>query len=390
MRWLKSRIADAVEVQDEAVRHVVVEGRVEAGAGGVRPLPGEAVFRGCISDFSGEDAAVRNRCAPCRAVPGFEGIAGAGVGVLADGDAGGGGEGVASGGEGVYAFRRVAIDAAHGRGYDDIRDGQRRAEESRLVDGAVLRQFRVREDAIIDTHGLDRAEEPALVARGERSARAADAQRVCRDVADGMGYGYGVGNVRRLENVVLVPVADGRRVASFPGVLVRVVGKVHVSAVRVLEGEATARIAVHVVVDVELVVVAGSYEVWPENVRVGRGLQFQQRIGRRVADDLDGNGVGKPGERIDELGKRPSAEPVAVVQPRAGVGLVVLEARDVALHEVDPLRRSPAVRLVRADVADAVEVQDEAVRHVVVEERVEGDGHLGMCALPLPGEAHLR
>ncbi len=239
----------------------------------------------------------------------------------------------------VCPFRLVAVHTAHGGSDDDVFGRERSAKETSLVDCTVRRQLFISQHAVVDTHGLDRAEEPALVALVERTVRATDAQRVRADVAFVCADLHGIGDGRRLENVVLCPVSDSRNIATFPCVLGGVAGKVHVSAIHVLEGESTACSAVHVVEDVQLVVVAYTDEVGPEDIWIGRGLQRVERVCGRVADDLNCNHVGETRKCIYELREGASAEVVAIVHPCACVGVVVLEARDVALHEIDPLRR---------------------------------------------------
>ena len=296
---------------------------------------------------------------------------------------------MSAGGKRVGSFRFVALNATHGRSHNDVLGRERPAEETRLVDCAILRKLFVRQHAVVDAHGLDRSDEPALLTQVQRAARASDAKRVRTDVTFVCAGLHGIGDRRRLENVVLCSVADGRHVAAFPGVLVRTIGQGCVSAICVLEGETATCSGVHVVVEIQLVVVARADEVWPKHVRICGRLQRLERIRGRVANDLDSHGVGEAGERVDELREGLAAEIVAVIPPYAGVVLIVLDACDVAVHEVDPLRRGPVVRLVRADVADAVEVQDKSLGDVIVEERVEGDGHVGVRTLPLPREADL-
>ena len=87
-----------------------------------------------------------------------------------------------------------------------------------------------------------------------------------------------------------------------------------------------------------------------------------------IADDLDGECVAG----IDGINQPPdlaASEHVAVVRPfaRHARAARVAEIHAVAGSKVDPLPRGIVVRLVLADVADAVEMQDEAVRHIVVE-----------------------
>ena len=216
----EARVADAVEVDDEAVRHVVVERRVEAGAGGVRPLPGEAHLGGEVGEGGGENAAVQDRLAPCarRVVPGLERVARAGVGVVARRHRRGRGERVAARREHVRALRCVAGETAHARRHHHVRDRQGRAEEAHLVDRAVLLQLLVREDAVVDAHRLDDAGEPAVLALVQRAARAADAHRDRRYVALGRLLFHGAGEGRSLRDVVRRAGADGRRVVSEPGV----------------------------------------------------------------------------------------------------------------------------------------------------------------------------
>ena len=70
MDCLNAGVADAVEMDDEAVRHVVVEGGVVAGTCRVRPLPGEAHFRRGIGCRIGARR-IGDRSRPRRAIPGF-------------------------------------------------------------------------------------------------------------------------------------------------------------------------------------------------------------------------------------------------------------------------------------------------------------------------------
>lgn len=115
-----------------------------------------------------------------------------------------------------------------------------------------------------DADGLDRAEEPALFALANAGTPATDAQVFGSDVALTVCHGCGIGYVRRLKDVVLVPVAHSRHIPAFPNVG----GHIGIAAVCGLKYGNVGSGTVHVIVDVEAVIVAQADHVRPENPRI--------------------------------------------------------------------------------------------------------------------------
>ena len=172
----RTGVADAVEVDGGAGNVVVhVVGLELALAGRLRVLPGDADKRGRVGGRVGELAVVHDGGAPCRTTPRFERVAGEDVALAVHGLAGGGGEGLALGIDGVV----VVPDARDGEGLDDVRDGNHRdlataSEVAGLIDHAVPQHLRVRKAAVVEAVVLDRALEHFIRAR----IVAADAEAV--------------------------------------------------------------------------------------------------------------------------------------------------------------------------------------------------------------------
>ena len=257
---------------------------------------------------------------------------------------------------GVGAGRLVALDAGDGRGHDDVRHGDA-GEEARLVDRAVRRQLRVREDLVVHADGLDGAHEVTVVkiALVERSAGAGAADRPLRR-PDGVGLVPRALFPARGEVALRQDLLEGGgfqggvQVLAAPGGQLRTACPVKSSRVVRLEMD-----VIPVAVDV-----GGVVPVADERRPRGGVVASSD-----VRDDLDGERVAEDLLYL-ELAVAAAREVVAVRRPRAGVTFLgdELDVVDGAA-QVLPLRRSAVVRLERADVADAVEVQGQAfLRHV--------------------------
>ena len=359
VRLVRADVADAVDVQEQPVRHVVVEERVEvraAHAARRAPLPREAHARVRVGGRV-RRAGEQLRRAPRRPVPALERVARADVGHAVLRHPLRRGEGVAGLVVGVGAGRLVALDAGDGRGHDDVRHGDA-GEEARLVDRAVRRQLRVRENLLVHADGLDGADEIAgiEIRLVEIAAVARAAERPLL-AADAGLFGFGALDPAGLERsslhedlLVRDRVQRGVQVLAAPGGQLRTACPGQSSRVVRLEKD-----VISVAVDVEPVVPVAEQ-------RRPRGGAVASRD---VRDDLDGDRVAEVLRRL-QLAVAAAREVVAVRRPRAGVAF--LRDKDGVVGgvaQVLPLRRRAVVRLERADVADAVEVQGQAfLRHV--------------------------
>ena len=346
-------------MQEKPVRHVVVDERVEVRAGLASrraPLPREAHARVRVGGRV-RRAGEQLRRSPRRPVPALERVARAGVGHAVLHPLLRRGEGVAGIVVGVDAGRLVALDAGDGRGHDDVRHGDA-GEEARLVDRAVRRQLRVREDLVVHADGLDGADEIAGIKTRlvEIAAVAGAAERPLLAADAGLA-GFGALDPAGLERSGL---HDDLLVRD------RVQRGVQVLALPVREPRAGFGPQAGRMVGLEVDQVAGKVEIEPV---VPVAEQRRPRGGavasRDVRDDLDGDRVAEVLRR-HQLGVAAAREMVTVRRPRAGVAFLRDERGVVGgVAQIHPLRRRAVVRLERADVADAVEVDGQAVlRHV--------------------------
>ena len=127
------------------------------------------------------------------------------------------------------------------------------------------------------------------------------------------------------------------------------------STVGVLERQAIGAVVL-VVVDVAGVRVARARERGPFGCA-------GERVRVHVAHHLHGDGV-REAQLIRQLGVRRAAEAETVRHPRARVAAGD-ERGHVARRKVDPVRRAAVVHQPGPDIADAVEMQDQPVLHVV-------------------------
>ena len=258
------------------------------------------------------------------------------------------GEGVAVFVVGISAGALVALKPCDGGRDDDVRHGNA-GKETRLVERTVRLEFGCGKKLVVDADSLYGAVQIALLSVvGVRCLEhAADAERLR---ADGCGIGaFRGGCVRRgLERCLAGLVVHGRQILAAPVI------QADIGAERRLEHDPVAG-----AVGIEVALVVRD----TEKRRIFRCL-----LGRRhVTDDLNREDVAGI-DGLCQYAVFAAAEHIAVIRPFARDARTgdVPESRFVPLGQIDPRRRIAVVGLRHADVADAVQLQEQIASRGVV------------------------
>ncbi len=312
---------------------------------GALPLPCEADLGGGVGR-SILCRGVEYRRAPRRACPGLKFVACAGVDRAVLRRLLRRGEGVALFVVGISAGALVALKTCDGGRDDDVRNGDA-IEETRLVDCAVLREFFGRKHFVVDADGLDRASEIALIVGGGTTPSTANRNRLRADRSRRRAGRHAPGF--RLEDRGFAFVVERRCVIVTACVWF---DACITDAADGFDPEDKLVVGV-VLVSVNSTFVAAAAV---EEEGICRGLR--RLVG--VVDQLYRKCVAE----IDIVCKPTNftaAEHIAVISPftdDATTGLVP-ERDDVPRRQIDPRRRIAVVGLRHADVAYAVQLQEQ-------------------------------